>query len=175
MFAVGGYTVTRLTLADAARLQRLYERCNDYHIAHEGTPTRATAGEEELTSLPPGRGADDKFSFGIESPGGALIGYLELFRDYPAQGDWWIGLLMLDPEVRRRGLGSEIFRSASAWTAENGARTIMLAVLATDESAQTFWMRQGFHEVKRRAYASQASKREHTVIVMRHALATPRE
>lgn len=113
MSAISDYTVTRLAPADAPQLQRLYERCSDYHIAHEGTPTRPTAGEEELSSLPPGRSADDKFSFGIHSAGGELVGYIELFRDYPAEGDWWIGLVMLDPAVRRRGLGGWIFRTAS--------------------------------------------------------------
>ena len=170
MFAVAGYTVVRLTLADAGRLQRLYERCDDYHLAHEGTPTRSSAGEEELTSLPPGRSADDKFPFGIESADRELLGYIELFRNYPAEGDWWIGLLMLDPAVRRRGLGGEVFRNASAWAAANGARSIMLAVLESDPDAQRFWQRQGFQEVSRRAYVSQASRKEHTVIVMRHML-----
>ena len=65
MFTLTGHGVCRLTLADAAEVQRLYERCNDYHLAHEGTPTRANAGEEELSSLPPRRTADDKFSFGF--------------------------------------------------------------------------------------------------------------
>ena len=171
MFAISGHTVLRLNVADAPELQRLYERCSDYHIAHEGTPTRPNAAEEELTSLPPGRSADDKFSFGIHSAGGELVGYIELFRDYPATGDWWIGLLMLDPAVRRRGVGGRIFRNAGKWAAANGARSIMLAVLESDEAAQSFWIRQGFHEVNRRAYTSQASRKEHTVIVMRHALA----
>jgi RimJ/RimL family protein N-acetyltransferase len=169
-FELRGHRVARLTLAQAPELQRLYEHCNDYHLAHEGTPTRANAGEEELTSLPPGRSADDKFSFGIYAPDAELVGYIELFRNYPAEGDWWIGLLMLDPDVCGRGLGSAIFRKASAWAAENGARSIMLAVLESDAAARRFWIRQGFTEVGRRAYESQAAKKKHTVVIMRQPL-----
>lgn len=167
---VVGYTVTRLSLADAPRLQSLYERCSDYHLAHEGTPTRPAAGVEELSSLPPGRSANDKFSFGLEQLGGELAGYIELFRNYPAKGDWWIGLLMLDPEVRRQGLGARIFQSARNWAVRHGARSIMLGVLADDGGALAFWMRQGFQEVSRRPYMSQANRAGHTVVVMRHPL-----
>jgi RimJ/RimL family protein N-acetyltransferase len=124
MFTLDGYRVEQLTLADVADVQSLYERCNDYHIAHEGTPTRSTAGEEELTSAPPGRSLDDKFPFGIYAPDGELIAYLELFRNYPGDGEWWVGLLMLDPKVRRRGLGSQIIHAATAWAAKSGARAI---------------------------------------------------
>jgi GNAT superfamily N-acetyltransferase len=173
MFALDGYRVARLTLSDAADVQSLYERCNDYHVAHEGTPTRATAGVEELTSTPPGRSVEDKFPFGIYAVGGELIGYLELFRDYPADGEWWIGLLMLDPKVRRRGLGSMIVRAATSWAAANGAQAIELAALEGDPAAQSFWRRQGFEFARRRSYESQAQKKCHTVLVLRRALDSP--
>ena len=170
MFSLQGFRVNRLTAADAPDVQSLYERCNDYHLAHEGTPTRATAGEEELTSLPPGRSIDDKFSFGIYTSGGELIGYVELFRNYPTEDEWWIGLLMLDPKVRRRGLGSQVYRAASAWAANHGARAIQLAVLESDLAAQSFWRRQNFDFVRRRSYESQAARKNHTVLVLRRPL-----
>ena len=164
-----GFRFVGLTLADAPQLQALYERCTDYHMAHEGTPTRATAGEEELRSLPSGRIADDKFPFGIYSAGAELVGYLELFRNYPAEGEWWIGLLIVDPNARRRGVGTEIFGSASEWAAEDGAKAIQLAVLEHDPAAQRFWERQGFELLRRRPYQSDAEKKAHTVLILRRA------
>ena len=92
-----------------------------------------------------------------------------MFRNYPEEGDWWIGLLMLDPDERGRGLGSEIVCSASAWADKNRPRSIMLAVLESDAAARRFWERQGSAEVRRRAYQFQAAKKNHTVIVMRRA------
>ena len=171
MFELEGYRVARLTLADAADVQSLYERCDDYHIAHEGTPPPSTAGVEELTSAPPGRSLEDKFPFGIYAPDGEMIAYLELFRNYPAEGEWWIGLLLVDPTVRRRGLGSKIIRAATAWAAKNGARAIELAVLESDPVAQSFWSRQGFEFTRRRAYESPVEKKQHSVVILRRALA----
>lgn len=167
MIELDGYRVARLTLADSRDVQSLYERCSDYHLAHEGTPTRPTAGEEELASFPPGRSIEDKFSFGVYAPGGELLAYIELFRNYPAEPEWWLGLLMLDPRIRGRGFGTQIFRVASAWAFTNGARAIQLAVLESNPAAQRFWTRRGFEFMRRRAYESQSHKKKHTVIVMR--------
>ena len=169
MLELDGYRVARLTRADAPDVQSLYERCSDYHLAHEGTPTRPTAGEEELASLPPGRSMEDKFPFGIYAPEGELLGYIELFRDYPAESEWWIGLLMLDPKMRRRGFGTQVFRAAAGWAFTNGARGIQLAALESDPAAQRFWIRQGFELLQRRAYESQAQKKIHSVVVLRRA------
>ena len=173
MFKVDGYRVARLTIEDAPGVQSLYERCSDYHLAHEGTPTRPTAGEEELASLPPGRSMEDKFSFGIYAPDGELLGYIELFRNYPALTEWWIGLLMVDPKMRGRGFGTRVFRAATGWAFTNGARAIQLAVLEGDHAARRFWMRNGFEFLQRRAYESQSHKKRHSVIVMRRALSAP--
>ena len=114
---------------------------------------------------------EDKFPFGIYALEGELIGYLELFRNYPTDGEWWIGLLMLDPKVRRRGLGSRIFHAASFCAASNGAQALQLAVLESDPAAQNFWRRMGFEFVRRRSYESQSQKKMHAVTVLRHALA----
>jgi GNAT superfamily N-acetyltransferase len=170
MFKLEGFRVAGLRADHAPDVQSLYERCNDYHLTHEGTPTRPNAGVEELTSAPPGRSLEDKFPFGIYTLDGELIAYLELFRDYPVDGEWWIGLLMLDPKMRRRGLGSQIVRAASAWAASSGANAIQLAVLETDVAAQSFWHRQRFEFVRRRSYESQAARKHHTVLILRRGL-----
>ena len=170
MFALDGYHVARLAAADAADVQSLYQRCDDYHVAYEGIQTRPAAGAEELASAPPGRGTDDKFPFGIYSLDGELLAFLELFRNYPAEGEWWIGLLMLDPKVRRLGLGREIFLCAAKWAQANGAGAIQLAVLATETAALRFWKRLGFAEIGRRPHESQAQRKSHTVLVLRRPL-----
>ena len=171
MFTLEGFRVVRMTLDRAGDVQSLYERCNDYHLLHEGTPTRLAAGEEELTAVPTGRSADDKFPFGIYAANDQLIGYLDLFRDYPAPGEWWVGLLLLDPEFRGRGLGGRIFSAAMPSVADHGARAIQLAVLEHDAAALRFWRRQGFVEIGRRPYQSQSAGKAHTVVVFRYALA----
>lgn len=165
-----GHRVLRLSLTYAGALQLLYERCSDYHEEHEGTPTRPTAAAEELAALPPGKAPVDKFSLGIYSPDGEMIGYLDLVRDFPFVGEWQIGLLMLDPAVRGAGLGERVCRAAEGWVAEQGGRSISLGVLEHAAGAERFWRRMGFDEVARQPYASETGRKHSRIIFMRRSL-----
>lgn len=166
-FVLDGYEVVRLGRERAADLQALYERCTDYHQLYEGIPTRPTTAAEELLALPSGKGLRDKFALGIYTADGALIGYLDLIRDFPRAGEWWLGLLMLDPRVRAKGLGSAVYHGAAEWTARRGAGAIWLAVLEQNSSVERFWKRHGFEEQRRQAHVSETGHSSR-VIVMRH-------
>jgi ribosomal protein S18 acetylase RimI-like enzyme len=166
-----GHRIQRLSHADAGALQRLYERCSDYHEEHEGIPTRPTAAAEELAALPPGKAPADKFPLGIYSPDGEMAGYLDLVRDFPGPSEWQIGLLMLDPAVRGAALGERVFRAAASWVAGQGGHTISLGVLEHSPRAERFWRRMGFAEVARQPYASETGRKHSRIIFMRLDLA----
>jgi len=168
--AIDGARIRRLRPGDAAAVQRLYERCTDFHELAEGMPTRPTAGAEEIEALPPGKMSTDKHLFGIVAADGELAGYVDLTRDYPERGEWWLGLLMLDPASRGAGLGSRVVRGAAEWAVGRGARAILLGVLEQNPRAERFWRRQGFAELDRRPYTSDTGLPSR-IIVMRLALA----
>jgi hypothetical protein len=105
-FDLPGHVVFRLRREDAGLLQGLCERCSAYFELHDGAPPGPTIGEEEVVALPEGKTLGDKFLFGIRSATGELVGVLDLIRDFPAPGEWWLGLLMLDPRERSAGLGA---------------------------------------------------------------------
>jgi GNAT superfamily N-acetyltransferase len=172
-FRLDGYAVVRLSTDETSDFQSLYERCSDYHELYEGIPTRPTAAAEELIAVPPGKELADKFALGIYAGGVTLVGYLDLVRDFPSAGEWWLGLLMLDPQVRANGLGSRIYQSAARWVAGHGAHTIWLAVLEENAKAERFWRRQGFEEQRRQAHTSETGHPSR-VIVMRHPLSGSR-
>jgi ribosomal protein S18 acetylase RimI-like enzyme len=101
---------------------------------------------------------------------GSSLGHaLELIRDYPGPGDWFVGLLMLDPDVRSSGLGSRLHAALERALADVGGRAIYLAVLEQNAGAERFWRRQGFEERARQHYTS-ANGHDSRVIVMRRAL-----
>lgn len=165
-----GYTVARLGLADAPAVQVLYEQCSDYHALEEGIPTRPGAAEHLLTALPPGKQAADKYVLGIHDRAGGLVGVLDLIRDCPSPGEWWLGLLMLHPAVRASGLGGRIYRSAVRSIGGQGGTAVYLGVLEHNAAAERFWRRMGFQELRRERYTS-AVGHASRVIVMRHRLA----
>ncbi|MBW3570409.1 MAG: GNAT family N-acetyltransferase [Gemmatimonadetes bacterium] len=167
---VDGYRVERLGPADAAVVQRLYERCSDYHQLEEGIPTRPGAAAHLLAALPPGREAADKYVLGVRAPGGELVGVMDLIRDCPDRNEWWLGLLMLDPDVRGSGLGGRLYRAVEQAVRSGGATSIYLGVLEQNPSAERFWRSHGFQELRRQPYTA-ASGHQSRVIVMRHRLA----
>lgn len=102
-----------------------------------------------------------------------MVGYLDLVRDFPSTGEWHIGLLMLDPQMRSSGLGSRIYEATAAWVASRGGHTIFLGVLEQATRAEQFWRHLGFEEVSRQSYTSETGRTKSRVIIMRHRLVHP--
>lgn len=164
-FAFDGYAAARLSAGDVAELQQLHERCSGYFLLIEGGPVRPTSAREDMEALPPGKEAADKFLFEFRPEDGRLVGALELVRDYPGPGQWYIGLLTLDPDARGAGLGTRIYQAARAWIRAQGGHEIALAVLQQNTQAERFWRRHGFVELTRVPYVA-ATGFASTAIVM---------
>ena len=47
------YSIKQLFIEDAAILQKLYDRCNDFALLTNGIAFSATAAKEEFNDLPP--------------------------------------------------------------------------------------------------------------------------
>lgn len=131
-----------------AGLQRVHDASADFLHLVSGLAPSAGDVDGFFKDLPPGKGYDDKFSLGIyaaEDEGGRLIGCADLVRGFPDPQTAYIGLLLLEPSARGRGLGAAAFEAieaqASAWP---GTRYLRLGVVATTPVAQVFWARMGF-------------------------------
>jgi GNAT superfamily N-acetyltransferase len=131
-FRLEGFQLRRLGADDAVEVQRLHERCTDHYELIEGGPTRPASAAEALAELPPGKTYDDKFYFGIHEPGGRLVGALEMARDLPSAGEWWLALLLLEPAARRRGLGARVLDVAKRWVGVQGEEPAWGGVGCTD-------------------------------------------
>jgi len=142
------YSVRLLTYEDVKAIQRLYEKCVDYMLLVDGHPAGQNAAEEEFQDLPPGRSADDKFMFGIVDPLNELIGVLDVMRWYPDEATWWIGLLLLVPEIRSQGVGEKVLKGFTEYVKMNGGKAIMLGVVEDNEHAYQFWSKMGFEFIR---------------------------
>jgi GNAT superfamily N-acetyltransferase len=173
MLHLEGYDVERLGPGDEADLQYLHDRCSDYFQLIEGGPTRPTCASEDLAELPPGKDLADKFYLGIYDPDRKLVGALELARDLPSPGEWWLALLLLEPRVRGRGLGARVLDQAKQWVGRQGGSAISLAVLEQNARAERFWTEHGFVEVKRSAFVA-ATGLESRAMIMKWVPGRPR-
>ncbi|HEY6138488.1 MAG TPA: GNAT family N-acetyltransferase [Thermoanaerobaculia bacterium] len=136
--------ITPITLADAPHVQRLFERCSEFWELIQG----AGVAEEEITAIAPGKTLDDTFNFGVFE-GDRLIAFMGLARNYPKAPEWSLGLLLIDPAERNRGLGPQIHRELLDWIAAQGGTKLWIVVQTQNVAAERFWRRQGYVEHRR--------------------------
>ncbi len=139
-----GLTARRIDEKDTAAFQALCEACADYHLLIYGQPAGPDEAREQLALLPPGKTREDKFVFGLFTPRPRLCGVLDIARDFREPGEWYLGLLLLEPGVRGQGLGGQVLRAAEAWARAQGARRVRLACAEQNEAGRRFWERQGY-------------------------------
>jgi GNAT superfamily N-acetyltransferase len=169
LFEVPGYRVTRLRPEDTAALQTLLEKSSDYSQLVTGSPPGPSAAHSLLTDCPEGKTPNDKVVIGLSTEQQDLIGALDVIRDYPVEDDWWVGLLLLDPAYRGKGLGQRVYRAFEQWVNQHAARRICLGVIERNQRAYRFWRTVGFDPVERRG-AKQFGNIEQVVIVMARTL-----
>ncbi len=134
----------RLDDARRAELQEFYEACADYVELVTGSPPGPDEAAELLASVPRGKSHDDKFVIGLFDAPGHMVGVLDVIRDYPKPGEWYLGLLMFGPTRRGRGLGDRVYHRLEEWVRALGGTAIHLIVQEQNPGALRFWQRVGF-------------------------------
>jgi len=144
VFELTGCFGVRLDEARAPELQAFYEGCADYVELVTGQPPGPDEAADLLRSLPRGKTHEDKFVLGLFDAPGHQVGVLDVVRDYPQPGEWYLGLLMFGPSWRNRGLGERVYRRLEEWVRELGGHTLHLIVQQQSPGALRFWRRMGF-------------------------------
>jgi RimJ/RimL family protein N-acetyltransferase len=168
LFKTDDAFVRLLIASDGDNLQKLCEQCSDYFELMQGYPADSSESHSLFRSLPEGKEYADKYLLGIFSKfTGRLIGVIDLIRDFPASGEWMLGLMLLNPESRALGIGGRICQFLVYWCQSNGAKSIRIGVVEDNAAALHFWQKMGFEEHERRPFQRYGSK-DHTIIVLRH-------
>lgn len=164
------FELVRLTLAaDATRLQRLLDQCSDYYEMHERWGTPPDAAVYEMTA-PGDRVQDDLLVLALEDGAGTLQAMIQMLKDHPERGMWWIGLMLVAPEQRSRGLGAQLVRHAISAASAAGAGALRLAVSVQNPRAESFWSRAGFRSEGPGKVAPARSGHVDTVRIMSQSL-----
>jgi hypothetical protein len=98
-----GIVAKRLDIRHKEAVAVLCQQCGDFLTLVAGRSPTVETAPHLLESRPPGVELDRKYVIGFER-GGELIGIVDLLEDYPGKADWYVGLLLLSPEERARGL-----------------------------------------------------------------------
>jgi len=157
--------IARLGPADIPQIQRLFERCTEFFQLVNGAPPGPEDGEKELNAIAPGRTIDDVFCFGVFD-GDRLLAFAGLSRDFPKPSEWWLGLLLIDPAERGRGLGARIHQELVDWIAAQSGTMLWIAVQTQNVDGERFWRRIGFEERERQPYVVPRTGLQSEVILM---------
>ncbi|WNG42690.1 GNAT family N-acetyltransferase [Archangium minus] len=169
LFEVGEYRVHRISEEDAPIIRELGERCLDHIELHYGSPPDpAQLVRDLLSDLPPDKTLEDKFGMGVFDGAGRLVGGIDVIRDYPEQREWYLGLMVLDPDHRNQGLGVRLFSALTQWLRQREAAYLRLAVSDHNEAGLRFWTRLGFAPVKQ--VIAEFGNKQSVFHVMRRAL-----
>lgn len=166
-----GYSVKLLELKDAVVLQALYEQCVEFALLTDGQPPSSTAARDEFDAVPDGKTTEDKYILGLFDPKNELIGMIESMRHYPDNQTWWLGLVMLSPEQRGQGLGSEFYQAFENWVSAQGVKQVSLSVVEANELSLQFWKSLEF-KVIRKTEPRQFGNKTYAVYVMSRAVET---
>lgn len=162
---VGPYSTRRLAPADLPALQQLFERAADYFEIATGAPPGRDEAERAFVGGPPSKTVSEKETIGVFDEAHALVGVLDAIPDFPAEGVCTIGLLLLDPAVRGRGVGAATLVAFESDLARRGMRRFRTAVVAHHAPGLRFLERAGYRAVSR-VEGYEAAVSRPTVVVL---------
>jgi GNAT superfamily N-acetyltransferase len=128
---------------DAAEMQSLCRNCSDYYNLHGVEEINQKTVLELFKGLPEGKKMEDKFVLGLFKQEN-LIGVIEGVKNYPTEGTWFIGQMMVDSNKRSSGLGASFFDEFQGWAVDNRVETLRLVVMCNNALAEKFWKSRGF-------------------------------
>lgn len=160
------FLVKVLSSEDESDLQKLNERCTDYYSIVEGRLPTDKAAYEILNDLPPNKEMKDKFVFGVYDCNSDLIAVIDIIRDYKIEREWAIGLMMIDPRERGKGLGSKLHHFLKEWVSDYQAQSFRIGVVEDNLNAIHFWSKLGYKEIDR--VNMKLGNKDNIVIVMKY-------
>ena len=84
-----------LTEHDADDVVDLYARCIDYLMLQDGEPATLADAIELFRDVPEEKNAVDQIVMGWRRQNG-LIAVVAILRDYPSDGVWYLGFMIVD-------------------------------------------------------------------------------
>jgi GNAT superfamily N-acetyltransferase len=130
---------------EMAELQRVLEAAPGYAERVTGAPPGRADAQSLYAALPPNKGYEDKFVFGIDVEG-TMIGCADLIRGHPDAHTAHLGLLLLAEPFQKKGFGSAAYRAIEDCVRHWGPawKRVRIGVVGTNEEVSSFWEKLGF-------------------------------
>ncbi len=132
---------------DVDRVRAFYDRADDYVVLEKGKAASDEDVQEFFFDAPPGFTTNVCQRFGMVDAQDRLIAIASLCFGYPYDDAAYIGLLLIDSTMRRRGLGKQFLHHIFDVVRQQDSKNLYLAVLDENRAGRAFWESQGFEVV----------------------------
>lgn len=156
---VDGLALRRATAADAPAIQAVIEADPATWAVLEGAPPRPDEAIHLLAEHPPGVTHDRTYVYIADD-----TCVIDLVEGFPDARTWYLGLVLLTPGARNRGLGTRLLEQLCAHVRRRGGRALRLAVVSTNTGARRLYDRLGFAFLVRKQRPSPAGVQELDVL-----------
>ena len=130
-------------VADLVAVAALYSEAAAFWMLTDRKPPDLQKAAEFFTDCPPECDPGRSHRLGLfESE--RLIGVAELSFGFPKSNDGYLGLMLLSPSARGRGLGPVFLHHIETLARAQSCTRLCLGVLEENTMARAFWERQGF-------------------------------
>lgn len=128
---------------DVEAVWMLYQRAEAFWtLTDRKAPDRQMAADF-FTDGPPGCDPARSHRLGVFQHS-ELVGVAELSFGFPNPEDAYLGLMLLAPDDRGKGLGSALLAEVIGLAKARGAPRLLLAVLEENIQGRAFWEAKGF-------------------------------
>ena len=138
-----GLTAKKLAPSDETAITSFCQQCSAFFTLVAGEAHAADTARQLLEARPRSVDVTRKQVIGFER-GGQLIAIVDLLEGYPHEANWYVGLLLLSPEERARGIGTAIWNATETWIRGEGGSHARLIVQEQNPDAVRFWRTVGF-------------------------------
>ncbi len=139
-----GHFIRPARAEDEAEVQELFEADPRYFEIVQDAPPGPAEFQSTITELAPGKNYEDKFVYCVLGANENIVAVIDIYRDYPEEGIWFVGLLFVARDKRGQGLGSRLVEAIGSHVAMQGGHAARIAVADENTGAMRFWERAGF-------------------------------
>ena len=137
----------RLTVSDLMAVQLLHDSCSEF-FSMIGDAILVT--KDFFEERPPTLPLNQKYVLGMEK-NQKLVGIWDVLIGYPEPDIAFVGLFILIPQERGKGMGRKSYLLIEDWLQHKGMKHIHLAVNFQNTSGLLFWKKMGFQHLETRA------------------------
>jgi GNAT superfamily N-acetyltransferase len=141
---VHGTFLSQLATSELHELEALrrksFERAREHYIGLSNEPQSF----EVECNIIDGKSASDKMLFRAWW-GHDLVGYALLVIGYPANGQWLIQHMIIDPDIRLQGVGTALIDAVEHYAQDAALPSNHMFAIPLQKSGIDFWEQRGYH------------------------------